>query len=89
MKYFLMFRWKIMQKHSFWTHILTIYKSPISQPSPLILVGKKPVQVYHFSFIVPQFTLTENLPITQCFIKQNHLVTWFAAVVVCRTKGDQ
>ena len=36
------------------TLILDKHSDDLSQPFPLILVGKKLVQVYHFSFILPQ-----------------------------------
>ena len=59
-----------------------------SQPFPLTFLPIEPVQWYHFSIIIQQMTL-KNFPITRSFIKQPHLITWFAAVVViCRTKGD-
>ena len=53
-----------MQKNAETIHFGQTFWQSISQPFLLILVGKELVQVYHFSFISPQFTLTENLPIT-------------------------
>ena len=61
----------------------------LSQPSPLIFLPKEPVQLFHFSIIIIQQMTLKNFSIKQSFIKQTHLITWFAAVlVICRTKGD-